>query len=356
MTFSLRRRDFVSLSLAGASALRGPLVADAQSSEDPLPSWNSGPAKRAILDLVRTMTETSSSGYVSPSERLATFDQDGTLWVEHPMYTQVLFALDRVVALAPQHPQWKSTEPFSSVLVGDKAAVAKFTTNDLEKIVLATHTGMSVEAFHATAQAWIAEARNPRWNRRYTELIYQPMLEVMNLLRSKEFTNYIVTGGGQDFVRSYADSVYGLEPDKIIGSAIETEYTYNAGGAGMLMRTPKLQLNNNMSGKPEDIYLFTGRRPRMAFGNSTGDRQMLEWTGAGSGARLMMLVFHDDPIREYAYGPAMGLPDTKVGTFTQNLYDEATAKGWFVISMKSDWRRIFANAAAGAASEPSPAA
>ena len=290
------------------------------------------------------MTDSSSSGYVSPSERLATFDQDGTLWVEHPVYAQVVFALDRVVALAPQHPEWKSTEPFSSVLVGDKTVMAKFTTEDLEKIVLATHTGMSVEAFQATAKAWIANAKNPRWNRPYTGLTYQPMLEVMKLLRSREFTNCIVTGGGQDFVRTYADRVYGLEPGKIIGSAVETQYAYNARGVGMLMRTPKLQLNNNMSGKPEDIYLFTGRRPRMAFGNSTGDRQMLEWTAAGSGARLMMLVLHDDPIREYAYGPAMGLPDTKVGTFTQGLHDEATSKGWFIVSMKNDWRQIFANA------------
>jgi hypothetical protein len=326
---------------AGSALLQRQLLADAQDKLEPLRSWNDGPAKNAILDRVRAMTGSTSSEYVAPAQRLATFDQDGTLWVEHPIYTQVVFAFDRVAALAPQYPEWKTTEPFSSVLADDKAAMSKFTTKDLETIVLATHTGMSVEAFTATATAWTAKATNPRWNRPYTELVYQPMLEVMSFLRTNGFAIYIVTGGGQDFVRAYADRIYGVEPENIIGSAIETQYTYNSHGVGMLMRSPKLELDNNMSGKPEDIYLFTGSRPRVAFGNSTGDRQMLEWTAAGSKPRLMMLVLHDDAEREYAYGPATGLPDTKVGTLTQALYDEAKAKGWFVISMKKDWKRIF---------------
>ncbi len=340
---SFSRRGFVSLSLAAISALaQRRVTAFAQDAADPLPSWNDGRAKQGILGLVRAATDRSNPGYIRPERRLATFDQDGTLWVEHPIYTQVVFAFDRVVALAPQRPQWRTTEPFSVVLSGDKAGIAKLTMKDLETILLATHTGMDVTSFQQTAAAWIAKARNPRWNRPYTDLVYQPMLEVMRLLSANGFGVYIVTGGGQDFVRSYAKHVYDLEPDRIIGSALETTYGYNAQGEGILMRSPHLLLNNNMSGKPEDIYLFTGRRPQAAFGNSTGDRQMLEWTAAGSGPRLMMLVLHDDAQREYAYGPATGLPETKVGTFTQALYDEAQAKGWIVISMKKDWRRVFA--------------
>jgi hypothetical protein len=342
MRSSFSRRGFVSLVLGATSALlQRPATSVASVAEDPLSSWNDGPAKRAILECIREVTNPASSSYVQPADRIATFDQDGTLWVEHPIYTQVVFALDRVVALEPQHPQWKSTPPFSAVLTGDKAAMAKFTTQDLEAIVVATHSGMDVEAFQAIAKAWIAKAKNPRWNRLYTELIYTPMLEVMSLLQSNGFANYIVTGGGQEFVRAYANRVYGLEPQRVIGSAVETQYRYNSLGDGILMRTPKLLLDNNMSGKVEDIYLFTGRRPQMAFGNSTGDRQMLEWTQAGKGVRLMMLVLHDDAAREYAYGPALGLAGTKVGTFTPALYDEAERKGWLVISMKRDWRRIF---------------
>jgi len=200
---------------------------------------------------------------------------------------------------------------------------------------------MSVENFQTTAQAWITQARDPRWHQLYTDLIYQPMLEVMRLLRSKGFRTYIVTGGGQDFVRTYARHVYGIAPEHVIGSALESQFVYDPGAEGVLMRAPKLLINDNFSGKPEDIYLFTGRRPQAAFGNSTGDRQMLEYAQAGAGARLMMLVLHDDATREYAYGPAQGLPDTRVGTFSQSLYDQAIASGWNVISMKRDWKSIF---------------
>jgi phosphoserine phosphatase len=309
---------------------------------DPLPSWNDGPAKQAILDLVRATTELGSPDFVAPEARLATFDQDGTLWVEHPIYSQVVFALDRVAALAPEHPEWRDKEPFKSVLSGNREAMAKLSLRDLEEIVFATHAGMSVEAFSAIAREWTAKAEDHRWHRPYTELVYQPMLEVLGLLRANGFRTYIVTGGGQAFVRSYAERVYGIGPAQVIGSTLETKYGYDAKGEGVLMREPKLDLNNNNSGKTEDIYLFTGQRPQAAFGNSTGDRQMLEWATGGSGKRLGMLVLHDDQEREYAYGPAAGLPDTKVGTFTQALYDEARKQGWVVISMKSDWRRIFA--------------
>jgi len=313
-----------------------------QAQTDPLPSWNNGAAKQAILNFVHTTTDQSGPNYVPPDQRFATFDQDGTTWVEHPIYTQVAFTLDRVRELAPQHPEWKTTEPFKSVITGDKAAMAKFTMKDFETIFAATQSGMTVEAFQTIAKDWLATAKDPRWHRPYTELIYQPMLEVLQYLRANGYRTYIVTGGGQDFVRAYAQQVYGIPPEQIIGSAVATKYTYDAAGKGVLVRPPKLLLNNNFSGKPEDIYLFIGRHPEAAFGNSTGDQQMLEYTQAGSGATLEMIVLHDDAQREYAYGPADGLPATEVGTFTQALYDEAKSHGWFVISMKNDWKRIFA--------------
>jgi haloacid dehalogenase-like hydrolase len=254
----------------------------------------------------------------------------------------VVFALDRVVALASEHPEWKTTEPFKSVLTDNKAAIAKFTMQDLEEILFATHTGMTVDAFQKIAADWTVKAKDHRFGHLYTQLVYQPMLEVMSYLGANGYKTYIVTGGGQDFVRSYADRVYGVPCEHVIGSALDLHYTYNKEGQGVLMRPPKLLLNNNFSGKPEDIYLFLGRPPRAAFGNSTGDQQMLEFTKSRPGASLAMLVYHDDARREYAYGPAGGLPDTKVGTFSQALMDEAKKGGWTIVSMKNDWKRIFA--------------
>ena len=329
--------------LAGLGLAIGLFGAGVQAqTADPLPSWNDGSAKQQILEFVHATITEGSPDFVAPEARLATFDQDGTLWVEHPIYSQVVFALDRVVALAPEHPDWKHKEPFKTVLSGDPKAIAKLSLRDLEAIVFATHTGMGVEAFTKIAADWAAKAEDHRWHRHYTQLVYQPMLEVLAFLRANGYRTYIVTGGGQDFVRSYAQGVYGVGPAEVIGSTIEVKYGYDAKGQGVLMREPKLQLNNNNSGKPEDIYLFTGQRPQAAFGNSTGDRQMLEWATFGGGKRLGMLVLHDDAEREYAYGPAKGLPDTKVGTFTQDLYDEAAKRGWVVISMKNDWRKILA--------------
>ncbi len=310
--------------------------------QDPLPSWNDGPAKQAILNFVKVTTDQSSPNFVPPEERIAAFDQDGTTWVEQPMYTQFVFAFERVAALAPQHPEWKTTQPFQAVLTGDKAAMEKFTNDDLIKIMLATHTGMSVDQFATIVKDWLAKAKDKRWDRPYTELVYQPMIEVLQYLRANGYRTYIVTGGGQEFVRVYAQQVYGIPPEQIIGSALAVQYTYDKDGQGILMRPPKLLLNDNFAGKAEDIYTFIGRHSKAAFGNSTGDQQMLEYTQAGGGAPLMMLVLHDDAKREYAYGPGQQLPDSKVGTFTQALYDEAKSKGWFVISMKNDWKRIFA--------------
>jgi phosphoserine phosphatase len=309
---------------------------------DTLPSWNDGPAKSAIVGFVRATTDPSSPDFVREQERIATFDQDGTLWVEHPMYAQLAFALYRLAELEPQHPGWKTAEPFKSALAGDMAAFAKFTMADLETLVAASHAGMSTDAFRGMVADWIARATHPRWNRTYTELVYQPMLEVMQYLRANGFKNYIVTGGGQAFVRAYAESVYDTPPEQVIGSSLETQFDYDLEGKAILMRPPKLLLYNDLAGKPQDIYLFLGRPPIAAFGNSTGDRQMLEYAQSGSGARLMTLVLHDDENREYAYGPGSGQADTKFGAFTQELADEAKAKGWVVVSMKNDWKRTFA--------------
>jgi phosphoglycolate phosphatase-like HAD superfamily hydrolase len=309
--------------------------------QDPLPSWNQGPAKQAIIDFVKGTTDKDSPKFVPPGERIATFDQDGTLWVEHPMYTQVLFCLDRVPAVVKAKPELARVELFKTVLSGNREAMAKFSRKDLEKILAATLTGMSVDEFRAEAQKWIATARDPRWQRPYTELTYLPMLEVMQYLRANGYKTYIVTGGGQDFVRAYAERVYGIPPEQVIGTAGGTKFGYDKDGRPFLTKEPRLLLNDNFAGKPEGIHLMIGRRPYAAFGNSTGDREMLEYTGAGDGARLMMLVLHDDAKREYAYGPAEGLPDTRVGAFTQALYDEAKKRGWVVISMKKDWQKIF---------------
>jgi len=311
---------------------------------DPLPSWNDGAAKKAIVDFVQATTTQGSPKFVPQEERIAAFDQDGTLWVEHPMYTQVMYVLESVPGLVKAKPELAKVAPFSTVLEilkGDRAAIAKLTMPDLEKLVAATSTGMSVETFATEAKKWLAEAKDPRWKKPYTELTYLPMQEVLKYLRASGYKTYIVTGGGQDFVRVYSEATYGIPPEQVVGSAGGTKYGYGKDGKPFLTKEPKLLLNDNNAGKPEGIHLEIGRRPYAAFGNSTGDRQMLEYTKAGDGARLSMLVLHDDAKREYAYGPAKGLPDSKVGRFPQSLYDEAIKQGWIVISMKDDWKRIF---------------
>jgi phosphoglycolate phosphatase-like HAD superfamily hydrolase len=321
-----------------------PVSAPAQTSSSGklLPSWNDGPAKQAIFDFVRATIDRSSPNWVSPEDRIAVFDQDGTLWVEHPMYTQVIYCLERVPVVVAQKPALKNVEPFKTVLSGNREAMARLTMQDLEKIAVATLTGMSVEEFNSEVKKWLQTARHPRWDRPYTDLVYQPMLEVLRYLRDNAYRTYIVTGGGQDFVRVYAEKVYGVPPEQVVGSALGTKYGYAKDGKPFLTKDPKLVLNDNNAGKAEGIHLMIGRRPYAAFGNSTGDREMLEYTAAGAGARLKMLVLHDDAAREYAYGPAAGLPDSKVGTFTPALHDEANKNGWTVISMKNDWKRIFA--------------
>jgi phosphoglycolate phosphatase-like HAD superfamily hydrolase len=308
---------------------------------DFLPSWNEGRARQAIIRFVQTTTDPSSPQFVPPQERIAVFDQDGTLWVEQPIYSQLVYCLDRVPAVVQQKPELAGVEPFRAVLSGDRQSIARLSSDDLLKIVAAAVTGMSVEQYQADVKRWLTTARSPRWKRPYTDLTYLPMQELLQYLRANGYKTLIVTGGGQDFVRVYAEQVYGIPPEQVVGTAGGTKFAYDAQGKPLLTKEPRLLLNDDQAGKPEGIHLMIGRRPYAAFGNSTGDRQMLEYTRAGAGQRLAVLVLHDDAQREYAYGPAQGLPDSKVGTFTQSLYDEAQKNGWIVISMKNDWRRIF---------------
>jgi phosphoserine phosphatase len=337
----IHRREFVALVIGAAAGLSAAGTASAQN--DPLPSWNDGPAKDAILKFVRATTDSSSPDFVPMEERNAEFDQDGTLWVEHPVYTQVVFCLDHVPALVQAKPELKNKEPFKTVLSGDRAAIAKLSMEDIFEVVLATQSGMTVEDFRADVRQWLATARHPRWNRPYTELVYQPMLEVLSLLRANGFTNFIATGGSANFVREYSGKVYNIPAERVAGTSQADAFGYGKDGKPILTQEPKLVLNNLEAGKIENFWLMYGRRPYIAFGNSsTDDQQMLEYVKAGSGAPLSAAVLHDDSVREYAYGPAQGLPDTGVGTFSQAMYDMAVKHGWSIISMKRDWKRIFA--------------
>jgi phosphoglycolate phosphatase-like HAD superfamily hydrolase len=331
-------RTFASVSLAAILGIRS--LAGAQT--DPLASWNEGAAKTALAEFVRATTTQGSATFVPVAERIATFDQDGTLWVEQPMYTQVVYCLERVPALVKAKPELANVEPFKTVMTGDRAAIAKLSKEDLYKILGATLSGMTVDQFQNEVKRWLASARDPRWKRLYTELTYLPMIQALEYLRANGYKTYIVTGGGQDFVRVYAQEVYGIPPEQVVGTAGGVKYEYDKTGRPFLTKEPTLLLNDNDAGKVEGIHLVIGRRPYAAFGNSTGDQQMLEYTKAGSGARLEMLVLHDDADREYAYGPAQGLPVTKVGDFTPALFAEAKKNGWIVVSMKNDWKQIFA--------------
>jgi hypothetical protein len=321
------------LALPGSSLSQGPA--------DPLPSWNDGAAKQAIVAFVKATTTEGGPQFVPPPERIATFDNDGTLWVEQPMYIQFLFALERVKVLAPQHPEWKTKEPFASLLKGDvKAALAGGEKAMLE-IMMATHAGMTTEQFEQIVREWIATARHPVTKKPVTEMVYQPMLEVLAYLRANGFKTFIVSGGGIEFMRPWSEKAYGIPPEQVVGSSIKTKYAL-VGGKPVLVRLPELNFIDDKGGKPVGIHQHIGRRPVAAFGNSDGDQQMLEYTKGGAGARFAMLVLHDDAKREFAYGPATGLPDSKIGTFSQALYDQARKQGWIVTSMKDDWKKVFA--------------
>jgi phosphoglycolate phosphatase-like HAD superfamily hydrolase len=303
--------------------------------QDPLPSWNDTASKKAIVAFVEKITKEGSSDFVPPNERIATFDNDGTLWAEQPMYFQFLFALDRVKALAPQHPEWKAKEPFASLLKGDvKAALAGGERTMLE-IIVVTHAGMTTAEFEKIVADWIATAQHPKFKRPLTECVYQPMVELLTYLRANGFKTFIVSGGGIEFMRPWTEKVYGIPPEQVVGSSIKTKYEMRD-GKPVLMRLPEMNFIDDKTGKPVGINSHIGRRPIAAFGNSDGDQQMLEWTQADDGARLMMLVHHDDAMREFAYGA-----ESKIGTFSDALMAEATKNGWIVISMKDDWKTIF---------------
>lgn len=314
----------------------------AMQSGDPLPSWNAGPRKQAILDFVAAATDEGTTDFVPVPERIATFDMDGTLWVEMPLYVQSTFSLARIKAMLPEHPEWQTTPPFDAVFSRDEAELVTFSNNDWQQIMGVTHAGFTIEEYVQETAAWLAATKHPRFDRLYTDLVYEPMLEVMAYLRQNGFRTYIVSGSGAEFMRAFAESAFGVPPEQVIGTTFELTYAMGDNGVPTITIESAVLLDDNNAGKPQDIAIVIGRRPVAAFGNSTGDQQMLEWTGAGDRANLMMLVYHDDPVREYAYGPAGGLPNTHIGTFTQALMDEANERGWFVISMKDDWGRIFA--------------
>jgi phosphoserine phosphatase len=316
------------------------LSATAALAADPLPSWNDGPAKQGIIRFVETVTKVGSPDFVPVPERIATFDNDGTLWCERPLPVQLYFVLDRVKALAPQHPEWTTQEPFASLLTGDVQAALAGGDRALLELVMATHAGMTTAEFEQIVKDWIATARHPKTGKPYTEMVYQPMLEVLAHLRANGFKTYIVSGGGVEFMRAWAEGVYGIPPEQVVGSSIKTRFEWRDGKA-VLVRLPELAFNDDKGDKPVGIHQHIGRRPVMAFGNSTGDQQMLEYTQGGNGARFMLLILHDDAAREYAYGPARGLSDVKLGAFTPALDEEAKKEGWTVVSMKNDWKAVF---------------
>ncbi len=307
---------------------------------DPLPSWNNGPAKQSIIAFVEKVTKPGSPDFVPVPERIATFDNDGTLWCEQPVPVQLYFALDRVKALAPQHPEWATAEPFASLLKGDFQAVVAGGDHALLEIVMATHAGMTTAEFEQIVKDWIATAKHPQTRQLFTDMVYQPMLEVLSYFRANGFKNYIVSGGGIEFMRPWAAQVYGIPPEQVVGSSIKTKFEMRD-GKPVLVRLPELNFNEDRSDKPVAINQRIGRRPIAAFGNSRGDKEMLEYTQGGGGARFELLVLHDDGKREYAYGPALGLPEPKLGAFPQALYEQAKKEGWTIASMKNDWGLVF---------------
>jgi hypothetical protein len=320
------------------SLLLFPLVAFAA---DPLPSWNNGPTKKSIIEFVDKVTKPGSPDFVPIPERIATFDNDGTLWCEQPIPVQLYFALDRVKALAPQHPEWKTQEPFASLLKGDLHAALAGGDRAILQLFMATHSGMTTTEFEQIVKDWIATAKHPKTGKLFTEMTYKPMLELLAFLRAHGFKTFIVSGGGIEFMRPWAEQIYGVPPEQVVGSSIKTQFEMRD-GKPVLLRLPELNFIDDKSGKPVGINQHIGRRPIMAFGNSDGDKEMLEYTQGGSGPRFELLVLHDDAAREYAYGPANGLPDVKLGAFTQALYDQAKKNNWTVVSMKDDWKRVFA--------------
>ncbi len=301
---------------------------------DPLPSWNDGPAKSAIVSFVTRVTTENGPDFVRPAERIAAFDNDGTLWCEQPAYVQAVFVRDRIRVLAPEHPEWKEAQPFKAILEGDHATLAKLGERGLAELVMATHAGMTADDFSAIVHDWIATAKHPRFDRLYTRCVYQPMLELLAYLRANGFKTFIVSGGGVEFLRVWAEPVYGIPPEQVIGSAIRTKYDVRD-DRPVLMRLAELDFVDDKAGKPVGIGKFIGRIPIAAFGNSDGDYEMLGYVTAGPGLRFGLIVHHTDPTREYAYDR-----DSHFGRLARAL-DEAPARGWTVVDMKKDWNRVF---------------
>jgi phosphoglycolate phosphatase-like HAD superfamily hydrolase len=323
-----------------ASLLVGSLCAflsqHALSQSDPLPSWNDGMVKKSITDFVAKVITQGGADFVPPVERIAVFDNDGTLWCEQPIYFQATFALDRVKAMAAQHPEWKQQQPFKAFLAGDRKALAEQGEKALLTLVTAAHSGMTTDDFATSVANWLATAKHPRFNRPYNELIYQPMVELLAYLRANGFKTFIVSGGGGEFMRVFAEKAYGIPPEQVVGSSGVTEFQLDAAGKPSLLKTAKVQFVDDGPGKPVGINMVIGRRPILAFGNSDGDHQMLQWTMAGSGARFAGIVHHTDAAREYAYDRP-----SKIGKLDKAL-DEAKAKDWTVVDMRQDWKKVFA--------------
>ena len=321
----------MSLMLLAGCLLWG--LADAAIAQ-PLASWNDGPAKRAIVKFVADVTEQGASTFVAPGDRIAVFDNDGTLWSEQPMYFQLMFVVDRIRAMAPQHPEWKDREPFKSVLAGDVRAALAGGENAVAEMVAVTHAGMTVDEFEAQVNDWLATARHPRFGRPYTDLVYQPMIELLAYLRKNGFKTFIVSGGGVEFMRPWTRKVYGIPPEQVIGSqgklALETR-----GGVPVLVKLPQVELVDDRAGKPIGIQKHIGRRPLAAFGNSDGDLEMLQWTAAAPGPRFVLIVRHTDGEREWAYDRT-----SNIGRLDK-AWDEASARGWAIVDMRRDWKRVY---------------
>ena len=323
------------LAILGVVILAACLCVDAFAQADSLPAWNDGAVKKSITDFVARVTAPDGADFIPAEQRIATFDNDGTLWCEQPVYFQVAFAVDRIKAMAPQHPEWKTTQPFKAILANDTKALSAMDEKNLLQIMAATHTGMTTDEFSKAVLEWTATARHPRFKRPYTELVYQPMLELLAYLRANGFKTFIVSGGGVEFMRPWMEKVYGIPPEQVVGSSGVVKFQAGADGKPELMKTAKIEFIDDGPGKPAGINRFIGRRPIFAFGNSDGDLQMLQWTAASEGARFAGLVHHTDAEREYAYDR-----QSKIGKLDK-AWDEAAAKGWTVVDMKRDWKVIF---------------
>jgi phosphoglycolate phosphatase-like HAD superfamily hydrolase len=330
----MNRRQLISLLGAGLLAL-GLSLSPAGAQPDPLPSWNDTAPKQAILDFVGRVTREGGPDFVPVEERIATFDNDGTLWAEQPIYFQVAFALDEVKRLAPRFPEWKDKEPFRSVIAGDLRALLTAGEKDLLEIMAVSHSGITTEAFNKAVADWLATARHPTKDRPYTDLVYQPQIELLRYLRANGFKTFIVSGGGVEFMRVFAEKVYGIPPEQVVGSSGVTKFEMGPNGKPALLKEPEVEFIDDGPGKPVGINRFIGRHPILAFGNSDGDLQMLQWTAAGDGPRFMAIVHHTDAEREWAYDR-----QSHIGRLDK-AWDEATARGWTIVDMKQDWKTVF---------------